>query len=88
MRENNKSEQELLLSAVWESSVDAMRITDSKGIVIRVNNAYCKLTGLKEEELLGKSFAIVYDKSEQKGLLYLKRETRRAVRQKYYIHQW
>ena len=47
MRENNKSEQELLLSAVWESSVDAMRITDSKGIVIRVNNAYCKLTGLK-----------------------------------------
>ena len=71
MRENNKSEQELLLSAVWESSVDAMRITDSKGIVIRVNNAYCKLTGLKEEELLGKSFAIVYDKSEQKGLLDL-----------------
>jgi PAS domain S-box-containing protein len=60
--------EEIILSAVWESSSDAMRITDSKGIVINVNTAYCELTSFKPNELIGKPFEYIYEKASQKGL--------------------
>ncbi|MEI7485722.1 MAG: PAS domain S-box protein, partial [Ignavibacteriota bacterium] len=60
--------EEIILSAVWESSSDAMRITNSKGIVINVNTAYCELTGYKPNELIGKPFEYIYEKAAQKGL--------------------
>ena len=28
---------------VWESSADGMRLTDREGIVLRVNDAYCRM---------------------------------------------
>ena len=61
MSELKQTDPKLLLEAVWDSSADAMRISDSKGIVINVNNAYCKLTGFKKEELIGKKFNIIYN---------------------------
>ncbi|QSX41225.1 diguanylate cyclase domain-containing protein [Shewanella cyperi] len=48
-------EQQLRLSAsVLEGSRDAIVITDGHGQVIRVNQAYCDLTGLAKESLLGR----------------------------------
>jgi PAS domain S-box-containing protein len=41
---------------VWDYSLDGMRITDLKGIIIDVNNAFCKFVDLEKEELIG--FAI------------------------------
>jgi len=61
-------QQEILLSAVWESSADAMRITDCNGKVLNVNDAYCTLTGFERKSIIGKPFVIVYDKKEQLGL--------------------
>lgn len=61
-------QQELLLSAVWESSADSMRISDSKGIVLNVNESYCKLTGLNKKDIIGKSFSYVYKADEQPEL--------------------
>ena len=37
-----------------------MRVTDSEGTITAVNNAYCRLVGLKSEELIGRPFSIVY----------------------------
>ncbi len=62
-------DHKLLLSAVWESSADAMRISDSSGIVFSVNKAYCTLTGFERDALIGKSFDMVYDKKERAGLM-------------------
>ncbi len=62
------NQQEILLSAVWESSADAMRISDSNGFVLNVNDAYCTLTGFKKRAIIGKPFTLVYDKNEQADL--------------------
>ena len=74
MTEKLHANQKTLLEAVWEYSADSMRVTDSNGIVISVNNAYCKMTGFEKDDILGKPFTIVYDKKGQEELLdyYLK----------------
>jgi len=46
--------------SVWESSFDAMRLTDSEGVVLKVNDAYCSLVGLPREKLEGYKFANIY----------------------------
>lgn len=62
-------QQELLLSAVWESSAEGMRVTDFTGKTIDVNKAFCELTGFDKTSLIGKSFTVIYDKKEQGDLL-------------------
>ena len=44
---------EMLFHSVWENSVDGMRLTDEEGIVVAVNQAFCKLVGMHREELEG-----------------------------------
>lgn len=68
MKSIYSASDEVILTAVWESSSDAMRITDSKGIVINVNTAYCELTCFKPNELIGKPFEVIYEKKAQNGL--------------------
>jgi PAS domain S-box-containing protein len=48
---------------VWDSSLVGMRIVDEQGITLRVNNAYCRMTGKKAEELVGKHYAVIYGPS-------------------------
>ncbi len=55
---------ETLFRSVWENSADGMRLTDENGVVIAVNEAYCKLVGLDAGSLEGKPFTIVYSESE------------------------
>ncbi|MCX8056952.1 MAG: PAS domain S-box protein [Ignavibacteria bacterium] len=82
---------ELLFRTIWENSIDAMRLIDENGLVIRVNKAYCDLFEKSENELLGKPFFIVYDESSyehnidrfkerlQKGLIKDKIETQMTL---------
>jgi PAS domain S-box-containing protein len=60
---------ELLFSQLWDISVDGMRIIDGNGIIIMVNDAYCRMVEKTKEELVGNTFSIVYDSSEQKNVL-------------------
>lgn len=65
---------DLLFGKLWDISVDGMRITDDSGIILLVNEAYCKTVRLNEESLLGKPFSVVYDNEERLAALeiYLK----------------
>ncbi len=54
-------ESEELFRLVWESSLDAMRLTDVEGTVLAVNPAYEKMAGVPKEELVGRPFWIIYD---------------------------
>ncbi|MBN1632692.1 MAG: PAS domain S-box protein, partial [Ignavibacteria bacterium] len=69
MEKSSKTNNELLLDAVWDASADAMRITDLNGKVISVNNAYCKMTGFDKDSLTGYPFNIVYTKESQNELI-------------------
>ncbi|GBG57369.1 RNA polymerase subunit sigma-54 [Sporomusaceae bacterium FL31] len=45
------------LEAIINSSYDGIFITDGCGIVLRVNEAYSRITGIKASEVIGKSMA-------------------------------
>jgi PAS domain S-box-containing protein len=51
---------ETLFRSVWENSADGMRLTDESGTIVAVNEAFCKLVGLRQEELEGKLFTLIY----------------------------
>jgi PAS domain S-box-containing protein len=55
---------ETLFRSVWENSVDGMRLTDENGLIVAVNDAYCKLVGMDSQLLEGKPFTVVYDISK------------------------
>ena len=72
---------ETLFRSVWENSADGMRLTDENGPIVAVNEAFCELVGLRQEELEGKFFTIIYAATENaQGMLeqyrnnYLTRE--------------
>lgn len=46
--------------AVWESAGDAMALSDPDGIVLEANQAYLELYGFSAEEVIGKSFAVIF----------------------------
>ena len=52
---------ETLFRSVWENSADGMRLTDENGVIVAVNNAFCKLAGLRQDELEGRPFTVVYE---------------------------
>jgi len=67
--EEKLSKSEMLFSQLWEISVDGMRLTDENGIIIMVNDAYCRTVELSKDELVGKAFSTVYHSSEQESVL-------------------
>jgi PAS domain S-box-containing protein len=58
---------EMLFHSVWENSVDGMRLTDENGTIVAVNDAFCKLVGLRREDLEGKPFTVIFADSELPG---------------------
>lgn len=62
----NLKEYQSLLQAVFDSAQDAISVVDDKGIHIMVNRAYTKLTGITEQEIIGKT--ALYDIEEGESL--------------------
>lgn len=60
---------DLLFGQLWEISVDGMRLIDEDGIILLVNDSFCKIFEMQKEQLLGKPFSVVYTKDEQKSAL-------------------
>lgn len=59
------SKSELIFRKVWESSADGMRITDSEGNMLYVNEAFCKIVGKDKSLLMGQPLYIIYKKETQ-----------------------
>ncbi|MCU7495707.1 MAG: PAS domain S-box protein [Ignavibacteria bacterium] len=66
--ENELAQSELLFRKVWESSFDGMRLINKNGIIVKVNDAFCRMVGLKKEELEGKPFTKIYKSSHEELL--------------------
>ncbi|MGN6386271.1 MAG: PAS domain S-box protein [Verrucomicrobiota bacterium] len=47
--------------SIWENSIDAMRLTDSKGVIIAANPAYARLVARSLDELIESPFTISHD---------------------------
>ncbi|MDP3148793.1 MAG: PAS domain S-box protein [Ignavibacteria bacterium] len=67
--EETLRENELRFRSIWEKSTDGMRITNEEGIVVLVNDAYCKIVEKPREEIEGKPMSIVYEEAKQAEVL-------------------
>lgn len=66
--ETELSKSELLFRKVWESSFDGMRLINEKGIMVKVNDAFCNMVGMQREELEGELFTKIYKSSHEELL--------------------
>jgi two-component system, cell cycle sensor histidine kinase and response regulator CckA len=75
--ERKKSEEairrsDLRFRRVWGSSRDGMRLLDEFGTILMVNEAFCRLVGRQEKDLVGKPYFAAYasgnPKQDQKDL--------------------
>jgi len=62
--ESAQQSSEMLFRSVWENSVDGMSLTDESGVVIAVNDAFCRLVGMEASALEGQPFTMVFAATE------------------------
>lgn len=75
----NLKEIQTMLQAIIQSSDNAISVVDEKGIGILINPAYTRITGLTEEQVIGKPATA--DISEGEESMHMKvLQTRRPVR--------
>ncbi|HTX24217.1 MAG TPA: EAL domain-containing protein [Steroidobacteraceae bacterium] len=69
------------LGSVLNGLTDAVFVTSPEGVIKVANQAACKLLGLSEEKILGKSILAMLDEQERKGfdLLQAAHDTRETV---------
>ncbi len=67
--DKERREFEERFKLIWERSSDGLRLLDADGNILLVNDAYCRMTEMTGDELLGKAFTIVYPYEIRQGLL-------------------
>ena len=84
---------EMLFRSVWENSVDGMRLTDEKGGILAVNDAFCQLVGMEASRLEGQPFSVIYAESENKAEMisrhrdhFLTRTSEQKIERKIDLH--
>lgn len=55
--------------SIWQNSFEAMRLTNSDGIIVEVNEAFCKLFNKTREQLIGTPFYLLYSDHSEKVAL-------------------
>lgn len=81
-------ESEERFRSIWENSLDGMRLLDENGIIVDVNPAYCKLVGMKLNELRGRPLNTVYemkDSSEESVRKFRERFRNKTVDKKFEV---
>lgn len=51
--------------SVWENSVNALRLTDENGVIVRANKSFCKLFEISEDDVVGKLMSDLYFKTNE-----------------------
>ena len=58
-----------IFNAIWTRAVDGMRLTDENGIIVAVNKAFCDLVEMKEHDLVGRLFTVIYSQATDRDRL-------------------
>ncbi len=59
-----------LLQMVWDKASDGMLLTDSDGITVAVNDAFCAMVKMEESELTNLPFTVIYDSTIDRKKLF------------------
>ena len=60
LTERRKAQEDLRIAAIAFESQDGIMVTDSRGRLQRVNRAFTRITGYDEEEVIGKTPALLH----------------------------
>jgi two-component system, NtrC family, sensor kinase len=58
--EETMIESEMQFRSVWENSFNGMRLTDENGIIVRVNESFCKMVEMTKDLLEGMPISLTY----------------------------
>ena len=61
---------EIKFRLIWENSHDGMRLADENGIVLMVNEAYCKMIGKSKHELENRLISEAYMKKNKTHIIH------------------
>jgi diguanylate cyclase (GGDEF)-like protein/PAS domain S-box-containing protein len=56
--ETNRAQNDLRISAIAFDSNEGMVVTDTNGVILRVNTAFTKITGYAEHDVIGQTFGM------------------------------
>lgn len=59
LRDAHRLQELRLARLVFESAGEGMMVTDSRGVILTVNPAFCEISGYREDEVLGKTPAVL-----------------------------
>ncbi|MFZ4621878.1 MAG: PAS domain S-box protein [Bacteroidota bacterium] len=59
-----------LLEMVWDRTSDGMLLTDSDGMIVAVNHAFCAMVNMRESELLKLPFTVMYDRNMDRRQIF------------------
>jgi two-component system, cell cycle sensor histidine kinase and response regulator CckA len=61
---------ELHFRSIWEQSSEGMRLTNEEGLILDVNEAFCRLAGVARGDLVGKPLTVLYpDREDHREIL-------------------
>ncbi|MBS4036314.1 MAG: PAS domain S-box protein [Ignavibacterium sp.] len=59
--QNRIRQSENIFKVIWNSSLDGMRLTDDKGIIIMCNDSFARMFNKSKIEITGKPLSSIYD---------------------------
>jgi two-component system, cell cycle sensor histidine kinase and response regulator CckA len=84
---------EALFRSVWQNSTTGLRLINEDGIIVAVNDAFCRLVDMEAQALEGQSFTVIYAASENREKMlgqhhesFLGRSPRRRLERQYVLH--
>ena len=84
---------ETLFRSVWQNSMTGLRLVNENGVIVAVNDAFCRLVGMEAQALEGQPFTVIYAASENREKMieqhresFLSRSPRRRLERQYVLH--
>ncbi len=84
---------ETLFRSVWQNSVTGLRLVNQEGIIVAVNDAFCRLVGMEAQALQGQPFTVVHAASEDREKMleqhresFLAHNLQRKPERQYVLH--
>ncbi len=62
-------ESDIFFRKIWESSADGIRIVDKDGIILDVNDSFCRIFKIGKDSLVGQNLSIIYKKEDRQKIL-------------------
>lgn len=67
--QNRIRQSENIFATIWNNSLDGMRLTDEKGIIVMCNDSFANMFNKSKSEITGKPLSVVYDSETSKNAI-------------------